>query len=1067
MSDGTPQAGDFVTANVRLASPLGAGGMGAVWSAEHLGLETEVVVKFMLGSSTTRPEAAASFRREAAAAARVRSPFVVRMHDFGVTREGTPFIVMERLHGRDLSQELAARGRLSIEETLAVVGPLSEALDAAHAVGIVHRDLKGANVFLCDEPGGARTVKLLDFGIAKWLDDTTERAARPGALVGTPFAMSPEQLEGRSDLDAASDLWSLGVLVFEALTGRRPFDATAFGALLMQILSDPLPVPSRVEPSLSAAVDAWFSRACERDRGRRFGSAGEAFRALESAALGGRTSGSRTATHRRLAALPRPGTDFAESAPASDGHLARTWSASGTEEGPTQRDPTEAFARTLAASAVEPAARRLPAESNAFVGRSDELSWLARTFFDEGARVVTLLGLGGAGKSRLATRFAGSSRQRWPGGAVRCDLLDARDEPDDVARAVAVALEVPLGRAPIEQVGYALRGRADSLLVLDSAERSRASVVRCLTRWLELAPNVRFLLTSRERVDAPSERRLSLEPLDRPSAIALFSARAQAVRANVEHDEQTLEALVDLLDRLPLAIELAAARTSVLTPARLLERMRERFKLLTSNARAGRQSTLRAVLDGSWELLRDGERQALAQLSVFHGGFTLEAAERVLRLEDLWPVDAVRSLVDKSLLIPSGRRFTMLQSVHAYASERLAATTEAAQAEGRHEAYFSALGSIESLGALHRHGGKARREALALELDNVLAAVERALARGATESAALGALAAWAVYDAHGPFEPGRALLARVHERLGPEGALAGRVLHALAHAVDSLGDAKAAAKVFADAIDALRVAGDERALIDALQRSAVATLTAGDLDLADARLREALERARSIDDPLGACRTLMQQGQLLLYTGRLDEAMEHLGDALSVARSIGSRWVECAGLSALGSTRWIRSRAPETIEDFHRALSIAREEGFRKLQTSLLINLGEVERERGQIRAARQALEEGLVVALETGEARSVGTAQAELASLEHQEGHRARALERWAEAEQQLRSLGDEFQRCLLLASRSACEAPHDRARAEQDVAEAERIADALGFEPGGEAAQRIRVARDALAR
>src|SRR5579859_5297092 len=161
------QPGTPVTATIRLLRRLGAGGMGSVWVAEHLSLRTQVVVKFMAIELAASADAVERFSREAAAAAQVKSPHVVQMHDHGVTPSGVPFIVMELLEGHDLGKHLAARGRLSIGETAEIVGQVCKALARAHERGIVHRDIKPDNIFLCANPDGEIFVKLLDFGIAK------------------------------------------------------------------------------------------------------------------------------------------------------------------------------------------------------------------------------------------------------------------------------------------------------------------------------------------------------------------------------------------------------------------------------------------------------------------------------------------------------------------------------------------------------------------------------------------------------------------------------------------------------------------------------------------------------------------------------------------------------------------------------------------------------------------------------------------------------------------------------------------------------------------------------------
>jgi serine/threonine-protein kinase len=276
----TLAAGMQVTPSVRLVSPLGAGGMGAVWLADHTALNTRVVVKFMLDALDSSATARARFKREAEAASQVKSPHVVQTFDYGVTAEGVAFIVMEHLEGRDLAAEIAARGALEPRAVVAIVTQVSKALTKAHAVGLLHRDIKPDNIFLCHaESEDDRFVKLLDFGIAKAPPVEGESAldsqTKTGQVVGTPFYMSPEQVTAQKDIDLRSDLWALGVVTFEALTGKKPYDGPSFGALAVKIATGEPPRPSEANPALPASVDAWFAQACAREPGRRFASARE------------------------------------------------------------------------------------------------------------------------------------------------------------------------------------------------------------------------------------------------------------------------------------------------------------------------------------------------------------------------------------------------------------------------------------------------------------------------------------------------------------------------------------------------------------------------------------------------------------------------------------------------------------------------------------------------------------------------------------------------------------------------------------------------------------------------
>jgi len=295
MSSGGPaagvlRAGSLVAGKFLLQRPLGQGGMGAVWLAEHTALKTPCAVKFLHPGGATSADVRARFEREAVAAAQLRSPHVVQILDHGVW-EGAPYIAMELLEGEDLSQRLRRVGRLSLRETAAIVSQVARALGRAHAAGLIHRDLKPANIFLVRDDD-REIAKVLDFGIAKvGVDVDVDARTQTGALLGTPYYMSPEQAQGARDLDYRSDLWALAVLTFQCVTGVLPFSAQAMGALFMLIIVKPLPVPSEVAAAspvamggvLPAAFDAWWVRAASRDPAGRFQSAKELSEALNLA----------------------------------------------------------------------------------------------------------------------------------------------------------------------------------------------------------------------------------------------------------------------------------------------------------------------------------------------------------------------------------------------------------------------------------------------------------------------------------------------------------------------------------------------------------------------------------------------------------------------------------------------------------------------------------------------------------------------------------------------------------------------------------------------------------------
>ena len=258
----------------RLNRQLGQGGMGSVWHATHLALDIPCAVKFIEGEIAQLPEAQARFEREAKAAAQLRSPHVVQILDHGVWL-GTPYIAMELLDGEDFGKRLQRLGRMPAHDVLRIVGQVCRALTKAHSVGIVHRDLKPDNIFLV--PDDDREIaKVLDFGIAKATGSGIDGSnTKTGAMLGTPYYMSPEQAQGIKAVDQRSDLWSLSVIVFQALTGKLPFESEALGDLLVRIIVAPVPMPSSFAPDLPPGFDRWWERASQRDPAARFQSARE------------------------------------------------------------------------------------------------------------------------------------------------------------------------------------------------------------------------------------------------------------------------------------------------------------------------------------------------------------------------------------------------------------------------------------------------------------------------------------------------------------------------------------------------------------------------------------------------------------------------------------------------------------------------------------------------------------------------------------------------------------------------------------------------------------------------
>ena len=712
----------------------------------------------------------------------------------------------------------------------------------------------------------------------------------------------------------------------------------------------------------------------------------------------------------------------------------------------------------------------LPAERDAFVGRAEPIAELERRF-DEGARLVSLLGMGGTGKTRLATYFAWTHLGDYPGGIWFCDLSQARDA-NGIAHAVAQGLEVPLGKDdPVVQLGHAMAGRGKCLVILDNFEQVARHSEETLGRWLDRAADAKFIVTTREVLGLPGEETLALAPLPPADAAALFTRRALAAKhdfAPNAEDQAAIPQLVKLLDGLPLAVELAAARVRVMSPRMLLARMDQRFKLLTvGGGRHDRQATLRTTFDWSWDLLTPGEKAALAQLSVFDGGFTIESAEAVLALasdtdaEAPWVVGILQSLVDKSFVrTVSDARFDLLASVQDYAAEHLrtpgrfpgSGPQAVALAQARHLDFFASI------------DGRSATADGCIELGNLVSACRRAVAAGSAHKAALTLAHAWAAFELHGPFPAGAELARLVHAipGLAPEDeARVARTLGAALYACGSVADAK---QYFDAALTAARGAGADRVEGQLHVDVGKSLAGEGDVDAARVQFGEAIAAARKVGDRLIECAALNGLGSLSADLGQFDDARVHYEGALLLARAARDRhWeggllgnlgnvhatlghVDAAranyegGLAAareVGDRRWEGNalsnlgllsddlgQPGEAMQHFEAALQIAREIGHRKLEGKALCNLGIAHQSLGQTQQAQGDFEAAVAVARATEDRQTEGQALGYLGLLLARQGQFVAARKQLSTGAELLRAISSRFDLGLLLCARAEAE-------------------------------------------
>jgi eukaryotic-like serine/threonine-protein kinase len=275
--------GEILAGKYRIERILGAGGMGAVVAAHHLQLDSKVAIKFLLPDMLMSGEAVARFANEARRSVKISSDHVARVYDVGALENGAPYMVMEYLEGADLRALLRERGPLPLEDTVDFLLQAMEAIAEAHSLGIVHRDLKPANLYCIERPDGRLHVKVLDFGISKATDPvvgTNFVRTMTSTLLGSPFYMSPEQMDASAEVDARTDVWALGVILFELLAARVPFEGATIPEISIRIATRP-PAPLRdFRPDVPEALEAVVSTCLEKNRERRFGTVADLALAL-------------------------------------------------------------------------------------------------------------------------------------------------------------------------------------------------------------------------------------------------------------------------------------------------------------------------------------------------------------------------------------------------------------------------------------------------------------------------------------------------------------------------------------------------------------------------------------------------------------------------------------------------------------------------------------------------------------------------------------------------------------------------------------------------------------------
>ena len=590
-----------------------------------------------------------------------------------------------------------------------------------------------------------------------------------------------------------------------------------------------------------------------------------------------------------------------------------------------------------------PGSVELPTPATPFLGREQELFDGVALVYERDPRVLTIVGPGGTGKTRFAIELARLLGDDADGGTVFVSLAPLRD-----AEFVLQTLADRLGASSPEPAAIAARvGERRTHVVCDNLEHLLPGAARPLAELVAAAPALRLIATSREPLRVQGEAELDLPPLVHDDAVELFCERARAVRPDVT-GTAAVEELCDRLDRLPLAIELAAARTKLLAPEALLERLGDRLDALKGARDAEeRHSTLRATIAWSHDLLDEDEQQLFARLGVFRGGCTLETAETVCDAD----LDTLASLLDKSLVrrrtgLLGEERYWMLETIREFAREQLDATGEADAVRRRHAEHFLALGESANLTA--ENDGPERAELVRAEQDNFRGAIDWAIDHD-PELAFRLAIALEQFWVMNDPLEGvGRLKALLEHGQRVPQ-LLRARALRVYAESSYVAGDFETSEQLQEESLREFKELGDEPGIAIGLHRLAVGATMEGDLARSRELLDECLAICRTRPNRKLVADTFVKLGSIEWREGDPERALELWTEGAARCKAIGFTWMQAIAVQAvanvaeqLGRTELAQQHAPE-------ALRLCRECDDRQLTVYSLAVLARLASNAGQ----------------------------------------------------------------------------------------------------------------------
>ncbi len=954
---------------------IAQGGMGAVYRGVDTETGQSVAIKRLKpGVTLDNPAALQRFAREGEILRCLDHPNIVKMLA-ALPDGGEQYIVMEYVAGGSLRELLAREGQLSIARAAGIVLELSDALSRAHHLKVVHRDIKPENVLLAEDG----TPRLSDFGAARM----GERHLTPThALIGTLGYLSPEAFLGL-EVDERADIWALGVMLFEMLIGHPPFQSDHHGGLIAAILHVPVPDMEAACPNAPVALIDLIYRMLAKDRSERIPSARQVGAELEA-----------ILKELDLGVAARSGL----------------------------RPPRQAKLNANVTHAATPVVATLEGRGTPFVGREAELAELSALLADPKVRLVTILGPGGMGKSRLALEAG----HRWSSDARRETWADGEQR----RRAYFVEL-APIGSADLivprlaEAVGFHFYPGGDArrqlldyfrdkslLLLMDNFEHVLAGA-SLIHELLEAAPGVKVIATSRERLGLLAENAFVLSGMRLPpsegaadplgfSSVQLFVESARRALLGFElgpAQAPRVARICRLVQGMPLGIVLAASWVSVLTPEEIADEIAKDVDFLQTELSGvhSRQQSIRVVFDHSWALLGADERALFARVSVFRGGFTRAAAEAVAHAK----LRTLAALINKSLLRrePKTGRYEVHELLRQYAESKLKETdSEHASAHECHADYYARFLARREADIRGVDQRRALQE-IDDELDNVRAAWRWMLERKQLELVGMAIEGLRLFYQRRGSREEAEQAFSGVHGAFASEAErdtpparrIIGLALSLQGLFAEEQGRNLEAGELVARALEILDPKSEPRERAFALMTAALTSLNRARTAAQTVTFAEqSVALYRTTGDGFGLAEALVLLGRIYIHSrGDFVKAEASFKESVAIQQAFAEAAVVMpSSLAGLGNAQAMQGQQAEGCRLIAEALAIAEaynDVGSRHICLRMLAN---ARRTLGDYAAAEAAILQSSSLARECGNRDSQAWCCLSLGDIQKEQG-------------------------------------------------------------------------------